>query len=56
LAFFGGTFNPISYGGILAIAQMAQEAFKLDKVIFYSVRISPPHKKYRVACFGQRSV
>lgn len=42
IGFFGGTFNPIHMGH-LAIAQMAQEAFKLDKVIFIPSH-QPPHK------------
>lgn len=42
IGLFGGTFNPIHMGH-LAIAQMAQEAFKLDKVIFIPSH-QPPHK------------
>ncbi|MCC6758076.1 MAG: nicotinate-nucleotide adenylyltransferase [Candidatus Omnitrophica bacterium] len=42
IGFFGGTFNPIHMGH-LAIAQMAQERFKLDKVIFIPSH-QPPHK------------
>ncbi len=42
IGFFGGTFNPIHMGH-LAIAQMAQETFKLDKVIFIPSH-QPPHK------------
>lgn len=39
---FGGTFNPIHVGH-LAVAQMAQEAMKLDKIIFIPSNW-PPHK------------
>ena len=42
IGFFGGTFNPIHMGH-LAITQMAQERFKLDKVIFIPSH-QPPHK------------
>lgn len=42
VGFFGGTFNPIHLGH-LAIAQMAQEKFGLDKVIFIPAP-QPPHK------------
>lgn len=39
----GGTFNPIHMGH-LAIAQMAQERFVLEKVIFVPCNL-PPHKR-----------
>jgi nicotinate-nucleotide adenylyltransferase len=42
IGILGGTFNPIHIGH-LAIAQMAQEKVKLDKVIFVPAFI-PPHK------------
>jgi len=42
IGFFGGTFNPIHMGH-LAIAQMAQEKFNLDKIIFIP-SYQPPHK------------
>jgi nicotinate-nucleotide adenylyltransferase len=42
IGFFGGTFNPIHMGH-LAIAQMAQERFNLEKVIFIPSH-QPPHK------------
>lgn len=42
IGFFGGTFDPIHMGH-LAIAQIAQEKFKLDKVVFIPSFL-PPHK------------
>ena len=42
IALLGGTFNPVHVGHLL-IAQMAQEAWKLDRVIFVPAGC-PPHK------------
>ena len=43
IGIFGGTFNPIHVGH-LAIAQMAQEQMRLDRVFFVPSN-TPPHKK-----------
>ena len=43
IALFGGTFNPIHIGH-LVMAQMAQEKFDLDKIIFVPSYL-PPHKQ-----------
>jgi nicotinate-nucleotide adenylyltransferase len=45
IGILGGTFNPIHVGH-LTIAQMVQEKFKLEKVIFIPSYL-PPHKSSR---------
>ena len=48
IGFLGGTFNPVHIGH-LAIAQMAQETMRLEKIIFVPSNW-PPHKKgYHIA-------
>ncbi|MFP4687786.1 MAG: nicotinate-nucleotide adenylyltransferase [bacterium] len=44
--FFGGTFNPIHHGHLIA-AQLCLERLRLDRVLFVPTGI-PPHKKQPV--------
>ncbi len=65
IALFGGTFNPVHAGHLVA-ARAAQEAFGLDEIHFVPASI-PPHKRDRIlpafqhrytmaalACAGER--
>ena len=45
IALFGGAFDPV-HSGHLAAAQAAQQAFRLDQVLFVPARL-PPHKRGR---------
>ena len=52
IGIFGGTFNPVHVGHLL-IAQMAQEKFRLDRVVFVPSNL-PPHKTIRQLATGRQ--